>query len=203
MEKKSVSIKNIIFDLGGVVFARDPQKCTPEFLEFFSYVMYDPMPKWWSEYDRGAISFEQVKAELAEYRGVSREFCDEYVALSIEKQEEVEATKSLIKRLKSEGYKLYVLSNMAHEYINYIRTFEVYKYFDGEVVSCEEGCVKPEEKIYQTILERYGLEAEQTLFIDDRVPNIDAAREMGISVFLFDHRVPSQSCAELEHMLLP
>ncbi|MFI3292635.1 MAG: HAD family phosphatase [Rikenellaceae bacterium] len=196
-------IKNVIFDLGGVVFARDPKKCTPEFLEFFSYVMYDPMPKWWSEYDRGAISFDEVKAELAEYRGVSREFCDDYVALSIVKQEEIEATKKLICKLKSKGYRLYVLSNMAHEYIDYIRTFEVYRYFDGEVVSCEEGCVKPEEKIYQTILERYDLDPSQTLFIDDRVANIEAAKEVGISSFLFDHSSPADSCVELEKMLLP
>ncbi len=196
-------IKNVIFDLGGVVFARDPKKCTPEFLEFFSYVMYDPMPKWWSEYDRGSISFEEVKAELAKFRGVSQEFCDEYVALSIVKQEEIESTKKLIRGLKERGYRLYVLSNMAHEYINYIRTFEVYKYFDGEVVSCEEGCVKPEEEIYLRILERYDLDRKQTLFIDDRRANIEAAREVGISAFLFDHSAPSVSCEELERVLLP
>ncbi|MFI3282434.1 MAG: HAD family phosphatase [Rikenellaceae bacterium] len=197
-----MAIKNVIFDLGGVVFARDPQKCTPEFMEFFSYVQYDPMPKWWSEYDRGAISFEEVKSELARYRGVSKEFCDEYVALSIVKQEEITVTKELIKRLKEAGYRLYVLSNMAHEYIDFIRTFEVYGYFDGEVVSCEEGVIKPEEKIYQTMLDRYDLDATQTLFIDDRAANVEAAREIGIQAFHFDHKAPNESCSELEQMLL-
>ncbi len=152
-----MTYKNIIFDLGGVVVARDPKKCTPEFLEFFSYVNYEPMPKFWSEYDRGVVSFEEVKDALAEYRGVTRELCDGYVARTITLQEEIAPTKELIKGLKGAGYRLYVLSNMAHEYINYIRTLDVYSHFDGEVVSCEEGVVKPEEEIYNIVVKRYGL----------------------------------------------
>lgn len=47
-------MKNIVFDLGGVLFARDKSKCTPELLEFFSFLRAPRMPLFWEEYDRGA-----------------------------------------------------------------------------------------------------------------------------------------------------
>ncbi|MFR9602501.1 MAG: HAD family phosphatase [Rikenellaceae bacterium] len=196
-----MAYKNIIFDLGGVVVARDPKKCTPEFLEFFNYINYDPMPTFWSEYDRGAISFEGVKEALAEFRGVTKEFCDAYVAKTIVMQEEIAPTKELIIKLKERGYKLYVLSNMAHEYINHIRSLDVYKYFDGQVVSCEEGVVKPEARIYEIALERYDLRPSETLFVDDRQMNVVAAQEIGIGGFHFDPTNPALSCARLAEML--
>ncbi len=196
------SYKNIVFDLGGVVVARDPSKCTREFIEFFSYVQQEPMPKFWSEYDRGAISFDGVRDELAKYRGVTREFCDEYVARTITMQEEVAPTKELIIKLKEAGYKLYVLSNMAHEYIEYIRTLPIYKYFDGDIVSSEVGTIKPEEEIYQTLLQRFNLDPQQTLFIDDRSINVEAAQRLSIDAFHFEAKNPTSSCSKLSEILL-
>ncbi len=194
--------KNIIFDLGGVVVERDPSKCTREFIEFFDYIHYDPMPSFWSDYDRGVVSFEGVKSALAKYRGVTQDFCDEYVERTIYMQEEVPATKSLIERLKSEGYRLYVLSNMASEYIEYIRTLPVYKNFDGEVISSEEGVVKPEESIYKILLDRYNLDPAESLFVDDRKANVDVAESLGIDSVLFVSRSSQSSCAEVLERVL-
>ncbi|MFI3302612.1 MAG: HAD family phosphatase [Rikenellaceae bacterium] len=197
-----MAYKNIVFDLGGVVVARDSRKCTPEFLEFFSYVQHDPMPQFWCDYDRGTMSFEDVKSALAEYRGVGIELCCEWVDRTITMQEEVLPTKQLIERLKERGFKLYVLSNMAHEYIEFIRTLEVYTNFDGDIISSEEGVVKPEADIYKLLLDRFGLNPAETLFIDDRKINITAAEELGIGGFHFDANNPAKSCSTLEDMLL-
>ncbi len=199
---KIMAYKNIVFDLGGVVVARDPRKCTREFVEFFSYVQCDPMPQFWCDYDRGAISFEEVKVALAEYRGVDMELCSEWVARTVTMQEEVAPTKQLIEKLKAQGYKLYVLSNMAREYIEFIRTLGVYQNFDGEIISSAEGCVKPEMKIYQLLLDRFNLNPLETLFIDDREANITACEEIGINGFHFNANDPSQSCAQIEEILL-
>ncbi len=198
---RTMAYKNIVFDLGGVVVARDPRKCTPEFVEFFSYVQLDPMPQFWCDYDRGAVSFEGVKAALAEYRGVDMELCAEWVERTITMQEEVAPTKQLIERLKTEGYRLYVLSNMAHEYIEFIRTLEVYKNFEGDIISSEEGVVKPEAEIYKRLLDKFELDAAETLFVDDRQINIAAAAELGIGGVHFDANDPAKSCAEIEELL--
>lgn len=197
-----MKLRNIVFDLGGVVFSRDPHKCSREFIDFFSFVALQQMPEFWVEYDRGTLTYDEVKARLCAYRGCDEALCEANMQTAIGMQEEIPSTKRLIERLKAAGYRLYVLSNMSREFIAWLRRFPVYGNFDGEVVSCEEGTVKPEDEIYRLLLTRYHLDPSQTLFIDDRRANLDAASRFGIATFLFDHRDPEASCTELERMLL-
>ena len=195
-------MKNIVFDLGGVLFRRDPKKCTPDFIEFFAFVRFPKMPLFWEEYDRGTLSLEEVKELLCREKGVDRATCDRYVEEAILKQEEILPTAELVADLKAAGYRLYVLSNMSREFIDFLRLKPVYRHFDGEVVSCEEFTVKPEEKIYRILLDRYGLKPEESLFIDDRPANVEAAEGLGIRGFHFNHKDPQQSCSLLREMLL-
>ena len=73
--------------------------------------------------------------------------------------------------------------------------------FDGEVVSCEEHTVKPEPQIYRILLERYGLQPDETLFIDDRRANIEAAEALGIHGRLFDSHDPEGACRTIRKQL--
>lgn len=195
-------MKNIVFDLGGVLFARDKSKCTPELLEFFSFLRAPRMPLFWEEYDRGTSTLAEVTAAISEMTGRSCETCAAVLRLAVDLQEPVRPTERLVGDLKAAGYKLYVLSNMSREFIAFLRRFPVYRLFDGEVVSCEEGTVKPEPRIYEILLERYGLDPAETLFIDDRAANIVAAEGLGIAGYLFDHRNPAAACGELRRRLL-
>ena len=111
-------------------------------------------------------------------------------------QEPVKPTEQLVRDLKAAGYKLFVLSNMSREFIDFLRRFPVYGLFDGEVV-------KPEPEIYRRLLGRYGLDPAQTLFIDDRPANIAAAAALGIRGQLFDHSAPAATCDLLRRRLLP
>lgn len=195
-------VSNIVFDLGGVVFARDPRKFEPEFIKFFSYILLPKMPKFWEDYDRGIVSYNEVITSLAEYNSCDKELAESNLRRSILTQEPITATAQLIAELKQAKYKLYVLSNMSLEFIEFLRKQDVYCNFDGEVVSCEEHVVKPEPEIYRRLIERYGLNAEETLFIDDRKENVEAAIAMGWQGFHFDHRNPAKSCEELGELLL-
>lgn len=196
------SVKNIVFDLGGVVFARDVKKLERDFVDFFSYIMLPEMPRFWEEYDRGTRSYDEVIEDLCAYNSCERGKAEEYLRRSIVMQEAVPSTERLIADLKAAGYRLFVLSNMSCEFIEFLRRMPVYAAFDGEVVSCEEHAVKPERRIYEILLDRYELDARQTMFIDDRASNIEAAREMGIEGFLFDHARPEKSCEALRARLL-
>lgn len=195
-------MKNIVFDLGGVLFARDKRKCTPDFIDFFSFVRAEQMPEFWEEYDRGTLSIDQVTDILCRMSGRPRATCEEYLRLAIDLQEPIRATELLIADLKRAGYRLYVLSNMSREFIAFLRRYPVYGLFDGEVVSCEEHTVKPERRIYELLLERYGLDPAETLFVDDRPANIAAAEEAGIHGRLFDYHAPEATCAALREELL-
>ena len=111
-------------------------------------------------------------------------------------------TERLIGELKAAGYGLYVLSNMSREFIDFLRRQPVYRHFDGEVVSCEEHTVKPEPRIYEILLSRYGLDPGETLFIDDRPANLTAAQRLGIHTQLFDYHDPEATCEALRRQLL-
>lgn len=195
-------MKNVVFDLGRVVFAQDPAKSTAEFKQFFSYVSLTPMPQFWTDYDMGVLSFEQVAEELAAYRGVEPEFAREMITIAIGKQETIRPTEKLIDELKAAGYKLYVLSNMSREFIDFLRKQKVYENFDGDVVSCEVGIVKPMPEIYDLLLERFDLDPAETIFIDDRKENVDAAAAKGIATFHFDRNDYEGSCERLREILL-
>lgn len=66
-------MKNIVFDLGGVLFARDKHKCSPEFIDFFRFIRTDPMPDFWVEYDRGTLTLDQVVDALCALHGCTPE----------------------------------------------------------------------------------------------------------------------------------
>ena len=195
-------MKNIVFDLGGVLFARDKNKCEPELLEFFGFLRAPQMPRFWEEHDRGTSTLEEVTQTLVEMTGHPYAKCAEVLRHAIDLQEPIPATERLVRDLKAAGYRLYVLSNMSREFIDFLRRYPVYGLFDGEVVSCEEHTVKPEPRIYELLLERYSLTPSETLFIDDREANILEAERHGIHGFLFAHRDPEGACAELGRRLL-
>mgnify|MGYP000816861865 CR=1 FL=1 len=195
-------MKNIVFDLGGVVFHRDAKKVRKELIDFFAFIFAAKMPLFWEEYDRGASSIGEVTDTLCTLTGRPRAVCERVLREAIDLQEPVAPTERLVGELKRAGYRLYVLSNMSREFIDFLRRFPVYGLFDGEVVSCEEHTVKPEPRIYEILLERYGLTPSETLFIDDREMNIEAAAALGIHGFVFDHRDPDAACDALRRRLL-
>lgn len=195
------TLKNIVFDLGGVVVARDRHKVSREFADFFAFVCCTPMPEFWVEYDRGTKSRAEVEQIMAEIKGCSVERCHEAMATAIDIQAPIECTEQLIGELKDRGYNLYVLSNMSSDFIEHIRRFDVYRQFEGDVVSCEVQMVKPEPEIYRCLIDRYELDPAETLFIDDRLPNLQAAEQFGLSTFHFTEP-REESCERLRDMLL-
>ena len=82
-------IKNVVFDLCGVVFSRDPRKFEREFIEFFSYITLPQMPHFWEEYDRGVSTYDKVLDDLAEYNHCDRELAEKNLRRSIVNQEEI------------------------------------------------------------------------------------------------------------------
>ena len=88
---------------------------------------------------------------------------------------------TVLRKLK-EKYKLYGLTNWSAETFPIVfKRFSFFKLFDGIVISGEEKLTKPDKKIFELILERYHLEAKNSLFIDDNMNNIQAAKEIGFS----------------------
>ncbi len=90
---------------------------------------------------------------------------------------------AFIKKCKKEGHRVYGLSNWDAESFVVLKQQhpELFDLFDGIVISAEAKANKPHATIYQTLLSRYGLKAENCWFIDDQQENIDAAKKLGIN----------------------
>ncbi len=195
-------MKNIVFDLAGVVFARNEARCPQELMDYFYFINSgEQLPDFWCDYDRGTRSFDNVAQCLAQFRGSDVQTARHMMATAITYQDQVAPTAELIAELKGDSYRLFVLSNMSKEYIDFLRKMPVYQYFDGEVISCEVGLNKPEREIYSLLLDRFSLDPLQTMFIDDRKENVVAAAELGIVPFHFDRKNPEQSCNQIRELL--
>ena len=100
---------------------------------------------------------------------------------------------------KEKGYYIYILSNYATDTLRKTRyKLTFLKYVDGAVFSCEVKQIKPESDIYQTLISRYHLNPEKSVFLDDRAENCEAARKAGIHAIQF-HSF-KQAAADLEKM---
>lgn len=197
-------IKNVVFDLAGVVVARNPQRFPKYLDDFFSFVFTTPeqgTPNFWQEYDLGTMDVDDVATALAEYRGCDVATAKGYMQLAIEYQEEVVPTAELIKELKEQGYRLLVLSNMSKEYIEFLRKLPVFEYFDAQIISSEVGLGKPDRRFYEHLLTHCELNPAETIFIDDRKDNVEAAEELDIIPFHFALNDPAGSCEELRKII--
>lgn len=185
-------MKNIIFDLGGVVVDWSPQRVLNEYpgdrelpVSLFQKGFFQ---QYWTEFDRGTMTQEELICQMAEYAGRPVEECRKFIEFIKLSLVDIPRTVELIQNLSAEGYKLYCLSNMSVEFYDYLKIREVFGYFDGQVISALEKVVKPEDAIYRLILDRFNLIPEETLFIDDLQHNLDAANEFGIQTVNFSDR---------------
>ena len=182
--------KNIIFDLGNVLFDFKPEEYLKKKIK-----EADRIPRLhrqifqseeWQMLDRGTITEEDAIKVI-----IDRNKEDErFIRLAFDNWYEIltpiEASVNVLKDLKAVGYKLYFLSNfhlLAFEYI--IKDYDFFKLFDGGIVSYKEKLLKPEAAIYNRLLEEYELRPEESIFIDDTQVNIDGAKKLKIETILF------------------
>ena len=87
----------------------------------------------------------------------------------------------LAKSLKNSGYVVGVLSNAEIAFRNHFFDNGYGEIFNPAIFSCDVGCLKPDHKIYQGLLNKLGLSGEEVIFIDDRLENIETLNLVGIN----------------------
>ncbi len=187
-------IKNYIFDFGNVLAKFDPLSLTKavikdeELAKTIAPIVFDRL--YWDRLDDGTISDDEVKAEIAKRvpEALINLACEVYDKW-IENLEPIEGMSALIKKLKSEGAKLYLLSNISIGFSeNYHKTEWIktlFDYFEGLVFSGPLGLTKPNSEIFEYLINKYDLNKQETLFIDDSELNINGAKKVGIKTHLF------------------
>ena len=198
-------IKNVVFDIGNVLAGFVWQDFYKSF--GFSEEVYERLSAatvkspFWNEMDRGVLSDDEllqgfiqndpsIEKELREVFSNVKEMILRY-----------DYAIPWVKELKSRGYGVYYISNFARKpHIECIEALDFLVEMDGGILSYQDKLIKPTPEIYQLLCSRYGLDAEECVFIDDTQINVDAAQKEGMKVITF-HTL-EQTKEELEQLFI-
>ncbi len=180
-------MKNIIFDFGNVIVTFDEKEIVSHFsdnIEIQEFLIKNVInsPEWntYGLIDSGFITNEEVCSLVNDrtnniYKNLVENFMRNYYKYMYIQKEVIE----VIKKLKEKGYNIYLLSNTNDfMYEKFIKDIEYL--FDGMILSYRNHTIKPHDAIYKRIIEKYSLNPEESLFIDDREDNIKTANKFGI-----------------------
>ncbi len=189
------NISYIIFDLGGVIIDFDIDATYKAFAEI-SGVPVDEVralaasKEFFLQYEKGEIDDPTFRAHLREeleFTGADGLLDEAWNAmLGPIAKERFEKLEEL-----ADSYELYVMSNTNEIHVKRFLNIAKYTspnknfhdYFKEVYLSQEVGARKPELKAWQVILNDHQLSAEQGLFIDDNLNNINAAKSLGLQVY--------------------
>lgn len=196
-------ISSIVFDIGGVLIDWNPRYLFRKVFDSedeMEWFLANVCSYEWNVQQDGGKLFSVATAELQEKYP---EYSDK-IALYYDRWEEmldgeIKGTVEIFRRLKSAGMPLYALSNWSHEAfpVAYGK-YDFMKEFDGLVVSGYEKLLKPDHAIYRVLMQRYGVNPEEAVYIDDNKPNADAAAELGFHAVHFTS--PEQLRTELRSL---
>ena len=198
-------IKNMIFDLGGVLIDWNPEYV---YLDVFNGDR--EKMKWffdeictmdWNENQDAGYPLEKATEERVK---LFPEY-EEWIRIYYGRWEEmlgnqIDGTVAILKQLiDNPNYKVVALTNWSAETFPVaLERFDFLHWFEGIVVSGTEKMRKPFNEIYELTLNRFNIEAAQSLFIDDNARNIEAAKKMGINTIRFNN--PTQLKYELKSL---
>ena len=185
----SKELDTVVFDLGNVLIDWDPRHLYREVFDDIDkmekFLTEVCSPDWVRQSDAG----KPMKECIAELSAKHPDQADHIAMFESHwhhmLREGISGTKKILEKLKAQGTPLYVLSNWSAEtWPRAVDRFDFLQWFDGLVVSGIEGVAKPDPEVYQR-LERFGVELDRSVFIDDRPENIKTANHLGMTGILF------------------
>lgn len=185
-------IRNIIFDFGGVLVDWDPHRLLDNYFGSREkadwFIANICTGEWNAEMDAGkpfAQGIAELSAKHPEWAHEIQLYFDRWIEMI---GGEVPGMLQIVKELKAKGYKLYGLTNWSAETFCQVRhKFEVFDQLDGMLVSGEEKMLKPAPEFFQLLVDRFGINPAESLFIDDNQPNVDGAIAFGINAVRFEN----------------
>lgn len=183
-------VRNIIFDFGDVLLRWDPHAAVSHRLtesEWEQFVERTDFMNLNLLVDGGLPPSELVK-QVAQTDPHAAEIIEIYFSrFDKSLAGPVPGTAEVATELRDVGYSLYGLTNWGVEtYPHALAAAPLIGDFEGVVVSGREGVIKPDPEIYRILLSRYDLDPAETVFIDDRPPNVAGAENMGMRGILFE-----------------
>jgi 2-haloacid dehalogenase len=188
MTERTIDV--VVFDIGGVLLDWSPDylyaDLIPDEQERARFLTEVTTREWNQQQDAGRPWAEAI-AELTALHPQHTEWIEAYDTGWLKMVKGLfEDTVELVAEIRALGLPTYALTNFSAEKWEIAKeTFPVLTEFDGEVVSGVEQTIKPDEKIYRILLERFDLDAARTFYTDDVQHNVDGARAVGLDAELF------------------
>ncbi|MFA6123046.1 MAG: HAD family phosphatase [Sphingomonas sp.] len=181
----------VIFDVGNVLFQWDRHAIYERLIEddraLHTFVDEVVSLDWHAQHDLG-ISFAETSAELRARFPEHAALIDLYgPRFNDSLQNEVPGVAAILESLSVAGVPLFAITNFHDGFFAAFRASrpDVFDRFRDIVVSGEEKLIKPDPAIYHLALDRFGVAAEDAVFIDDSLANVAAAKALGITGLLF------------------
>jgi HAD superfamily hydrolase (TIGR01509 family) len=197
-------IKNIIFDLGNVLISFRPE----EFLDINGFqenakkaiINEIFRSREWRMLDNGDITTREAIEGIAAKSSLKTEEIASVFNLRTRIMFPLTENTKLLPALRKRGFKLYYLSNFPDDIFDEVhKKYDFFRHFTGGIISARVHASKPDLKIFRILLEKYSLSADESLFIDDSEPNVNAAESFGIKA-LHIH-VPEDLREKIEKLL--
>ena len=184
-------IRNMVFDMGNVLVVFDPQQfmdnegiSDTDDRELVMRELFHNIE--WAQMDLGVLT--EDTAEPLVIKRIPDRLKDQVKNLLHRwwaTRSTIDGMEALLSELKQNGYRIYLLSNASVSQHVYWPKFEMSKLFDGKLISCDVGLVKPNPEIYHRFTGKFGLNPEECLFVDDLPANVAAAVSCGWKGIVF------------------
>ncbi len=185
-------IKNVILDIGDVLGHFQWRELIHKYMKLTDKefkTLADAMMSTglWDEFDRGFLSDEEILSRIIEQAPSIADKIPEFFRHIDEIVEDYDYACPWINELHEEGYKVYILSNYGKTAFEACtkKRLRFVPLVDGKVISYEIKMVKPQREIYDFLLNKYSLKAEECIFFDDREVNVKGALNAGIHAIQF------------------
>ena len=188
-----MKIKNIIFDFGGVLMDWNPRYFFKDYFnddEKMEYFLENiAQDEWNIEQDRGRSLSEGTETQVKKFPEWEKEIRAFYDNWTVMLKSDIPQNVEILRKLKNTDYQLFGLTNWSEETFPYaLENYDFFQIFEGKiVVSGTEKLIKPDPKIWYVLLERYNIQAAESVFIDDNAKNIEMAKDLG---FITIHVTP-------------
>lgn len=174
-----MAYKAVVFDMGDVLFSWNPQAST----KVSAQMLLRSITKCalWNDFERGAIDTKSCYQELGQMFSIAPEEIAATFAQTTGSLQPNESMTGLIRDIKRrKKTSVYMMTNIPRPDFDRLRATEyVWDHFDGIFASGYEGMRKPDLSFYQHVQDKIGYSPERILFIDDKLENVTAARELG------------------------
>lgn len=194
------SLKNILFDLGGVILDINVNATLESFLHMgFPRELLNYPENFHTDifykYETGKTDTDQFRNDVREYAGVtfSDSDFDEAWNRMIAR---VPLSRISLLRTLAKKFNLYILSNTSPLHVEKFEQlfrdtagFPLQDLFTKCFYSFETGFHKPDREAFEDVLSTANIKAEETLFLDDNIQNVKSAKELGLNVIHINERL--------------